>query len=66
MAKNVGPFDQWLRAAVGFVLLVLAATDTIGVWGYIGVVPLFTAMVGYCPLYHVLGIRTRAAARKAT
>ena len=65
MTKNVGPFDQWLRAAVGFILLVLAATDTIGPWGYIGVVPLLTAMVGYCPLYHALGIRTRSAARKA-
>lgn len=65
MTKSVGAFDQWLRAAVGFILLVLAATDTIGPWGWIGVVPLLTAMVGYCPLYRVLDIRTRAAARKA-
>jgi len=66
MKKNIGPFDQWLRAAIGFILLVLAGTGTIGVWGYIGVIPLVTAMVGYCPLYRVLRVDTLPGVRKST
>ena len=58
LKENVGAVDQWLRYAVGFVLLFLAGTGTIGPWGSIGVVPLLTAMLRYCPLYHALGIHT--------
>ena len=36
----------------------LAATGKIGVWGYIGVVPLLTGIAGHCPVYSVLGIDT--------
>ena len=55
---NIGAVDQWLRFAVGFLLLFTAAAGIIGPWGYIGVVPLVTAVTKYCPLYHVLGWRT--------
>jgi hypothetical protein len=66
LKENVGPFDQWARYAGGFVLLFLAGAGIIGPWGYIGIVPLATAMLRYCPLYHALGIRTaRAGAHKA-
>lgn len=58
MKTNVGAIDQWLRFSLGFVLLFLAGTGLIGPWGYIGVVPLATAAVRYCPLYHVLGFDT--------
>ena len=37
----------------------LAATHTVGAWGYIGVVPLATGLLGSCPLYSLLGISTR-------
>lgn len=56
--QNVGAIDQWLRFAVGFLLLFAAASGMIGPWGYIGIVPLATAMLKYCPLYHLLRLRT--------
>lgn len=58
MTKNEGNVDRALRVAAGLVLIVLAATNTIGVWGYIGIVPLLTGAIGLCPLYSVLGINT--------
>ena len=57
--QNVGALDQWLRFAVGFVLLFLTGAGIIGPWGYIGLVPLLTAMFRFCPLYHALGISSR-------
>ena len=56
--RNVGSLDQWLRIGVGIVLLGLAVTGTIGAWGYIGVVPLATGLMRFCPLYSLLGLRT--------
>jgi Protein of unknown function (DUF2892) len=55
MKSNVGGIDRILRVALGLVLIGLAATGTVGVWGWIGVVPLATAALGFCPLYTVLG-----------
>ena len=57
-AKNAGTVDRALRAIVGLVLIALAFTGTIGAWGWIGVVPLFTAALGWCPAYTLLGIKT--------
>lgn len=58
MKTNEGTLDRVLRIAVGILLLALTFTNTIGMWGYIGVVPLVTGLVGWCPLYTVLGINT--------
>lgn len=58
MSKNVGTIDRILRIAVGLVLIVLAVTGTVGVWGYIGAVPLLTGLIGWCPAYLPLGIKT--------
>ena len=55
---NVGGIDRVLRIVVGLVLIVLAAMGTIGVWGYIGVVPLLTGLVRTCPAYGLLGVNT--------
>jgi len=57
---NVGNIDRVLRILVGLVLIGLAATGTIGIWGYIGVIPLVTGLAARCPLYAVLGIATTA------
>jgi len=57
-AKNVGSIDRVLRVGGGALLLVLAATGTVGWWGFIGVVPLLTGLFGTCPAYSLLGIRT--------
>ncbi len=55
MKSNVGGFDRIIRIVIGLVLIALTLTGTIGVWGWIGVVPLLTAAMGSCPLYTVLG-----------
>jgi hypothetical protein len=65
MKLNVGTVDRVLRIAIGLSLIALAITGTIGPWGYIGAIPLVTGLVGYCPLYHLLGIRTCARSRSA-
>jgi len=64
LQRNIGAIDQWLRFALGFLLLFCAGAGLVGPWGYLGIVPLVTAMAGYCPLYHVLGIRTNRHATK--
>jgi len=58
MKSNVGGIDRILRIVVGLVLVALAATGTVGVWGWLGLVPLATAAMGFCPLYTVLGFST--------
>ncbi|MBC7952653.1 MAG: DUF2892 domain-containing protein [Rhodospirillaceae bacterium] len=58
MNKNVGGIDRILRIAAGIALIALAVTGTVGVWGYIGVVPLLTGIIGWCPAYLPLGIKT--------
>lgn len=62
MTRNMGTLDRGLRVAAGLALVALAATGTVGVWGWIGVVPLVTAAIGWCPAYTLLGIRTCASA----
>jgi hypothetical protein len=56
--NNVGGIDRVLRIVLGLVLIGLTLTGSIGVWGWLGVVPLFTALAGTCPLYTVLGFST--------
>jgi hypothetical protein len=58
MKPNVGGIDRILRFVVGIVLVALAATGTIGAWGYIGIVPIVTAALGWCPAYLPFGIST--------
>ncbi len=58
MKTNVGGADRFLRIVVGLVLIGLAATGTVGVWGWIGVVPLVTGTFRFCPGYTLLGINT--------
>ncbi len=56
MKANVGGIDRILRIVVGLVLITLAATGTVGVWGWIGVVPLLTGLFRWCPAYPLLGM----------
>lgn len=55
MKTNVGGIDRVLRIVVGLALIALTLTGAIGLWGWIGLVPLATAALGFCPLYTVLG-----------
>jgi Protein of unknown function (DUF2892) len=58
MKANVGGMDRILRIVLGLALIGLTLTGTIGVWGWIGVVPLATGAVSFCPLYLMLGLNT--------
>lgn len=64
MKVNEGVIDRSLRVVAGLVLTGLAVTGTIGIWGYIGIVPLLTGAVGMCPLYSLLGINTCPTSRR--
>lgn len=55
---NIGTLDRWLRIIIGAVLIVLAATDVLGLWAYIGIIPLATGIIRWCPIYTLLGIQT--------
>ena len=58
MMKNVGGIDRILRVVVGLALIVAAAVHYVGGWGYVGVVPLATGIIGWCPVYRLLGMKT--------
>jgi hypothetical protein len=69
MSANIGTIDRGLRIVVGLALIA-AALGLFGpayqtAWGWIGLIPLVTAFVSWCPAYAILGIRTckPAAAR---
>lgn len=58
MKSNVGGIDRILRIVIGAVLVLLALTGQVGVWGWIGLLPLATGLIGWCPPYSILGIST--------
>jgi hypothetical protein len=58
MPRNEGTIDRALRIILGLVLLSLVVIGPKSMWGLIGVIPLATGLMGYCPLYRVLGIST--------
>ncbi|PTM44041.1 YgaP family membrane protein [Phreatobacter oligotrophus] len=62
MTRNVGTIDRALRVVFGLLLMGWAITGwpTNGYsWiGWIGIVPLLTALVGFCPAYTLLGLST--------
>jgi hypothetical protein len=58
MKANVGGVDRVLRIFVGLTLIGLAATGKVGVWGWIGVVPVLTGTFRFCPAYMLGGIST--------
>jgi hypothetical protein len=58
MRTNEGQVDRLIRIVVGLVLLALVFTGPHTVWGWLGLIPLATGLIGYCPAYSVLGINT--------
>lgn len=63
MATNIGSVDRVLRIVVGLALIALALGLLPGVapsvWGWLGLIPLGTALIGNCPAYSMLGVNTR-------
>jgi hypothetical protein len=64
LAKNVGSIDRILRIVVGLALISLVFVGPQIPWGWIGIVPLLTAFIGFCPLYTLIGIRTCPVGQK--
>lgn len=58
MQANVGGIDRALRILVGLGLIAGTLFGAIGVWGWLGVVPLATGLFGFCPAYTLFGFRT--------
>ena len=58
MTSNVGGVDRLVRIVLGAVLIALAVSGQVGVWGWLGLVPLATGALGWCPPYAMLGINT--------
>ena len=61
MPTNESPIDRALRVVLGVVVLSLVVVGPKTMWGLLGLVPLLTGVVGFCPLYRVLGISTCSA-----
>jgi len=58
LPRNEGAADRVLRVVVGLGLLSLVFVGPQAPWGWIGVVPLVTGLIGSCPLYTLLGLNT--------
>lgn len=58
MLTNESTIDRALRIVLGVVVLSLVVVGPQTMWGLLGLVPLLTGLVGFCPLYRLLGIST--------
>ncbi len=58
MKSNVGGIDKILRIVAGLALVAWALVGGGPVWAWIGVVPLATGLIGWCPVYPLLGMNT--------
>ena len=55
---NEGGLDRAIRVIVGVILLALVFVGSHTPWGWLGLVPLLTGLIGWCPAYSLLGMRT--------
>ncbi len=58
MPKNIGNIERIVRILVGLALIAIVFVGPQTNWGWIGVVPLLTGLIGWCPPYQLLGINT--------
>lgn len=64
MSSNEGILDRAVRVLFGLVLLSLVFVGPKTAWGYLGAIPLLTGLVGFCPIYRLLGMTTNREASK--
>ncbi len=66
MKTNVGTIDKSIRIIVGIALIALSVFKVggIGYWGYIGIIPLLTGLINFCPAYTLLGLNTKGKSAK--
>lgn len=58
MPRNEGSLDRALRIILGCALLSLIFIGPQTMWGLIGIIPLATGQMGFCPLYRIIGLNT--------
>jgi hypothetical protein len=58
MTRNAGMIDRALRVILGVALIAIVFFGPQTAWGWVGLAPLLTGLVGNCPLYTILGIKT--------
>ncbi|MDX2193641.1 MAG: DUF2892 domain-containing protein [Gemmatimonadales bacterium] len=63
-ARNEGTVDRILRVTLGVALLSLTVLGPQTPWGFIGLVPLATGLLGSCPVYSLIGLNTCALPRR--
>lgn len=61
---NEGMVDRSIRVILGVVLVSLVFIGPQSAWGWIGLVPLITGIIGFCPLYKIIGLNTCPLDRK--
>ncbi len=62
--KNIGTIDKTIRVVVGLSLLSLVFIGPQTLWGLLGLIPLATGLLNYCPPYQLLGINTCSSCKK--
>jgi len=58
MKKNVGSMERVIRVVLGVVVLSLAFVGPQSPWAYLGIIPLATGLLGWCPPYALFGFST--------
>jgi len=58
MTQNIGNLERVVRAVVGLALIAIVFVGPQTPWGWLGLIPLGTALMGWCPPYALLGINT--------
>ncbi len=58
MTRNMGNVDRAVRVVLGIILIALVFVGPKTPWGWLGLIPLATAIFGYCPPYAIFGINT--------
>jgi hypothetical protein len=58
MLRNEGTIDRALRIILGLILIALVFVGPQTNWGWVGLVPLATGVLGFCPLYRLVGLNT--------
>lgn len=58
MVKNIHAFERFARVIVGLAIISLAFVGPKTTWAWLGVIPVLTGLIGWCPPYQLLGINT--------
>lgn len=58
MKSNIGGIERIVRVVVGGIIISLAFWGPKTLWAYLGIIPIATGLIGWCPPYALLGIST--------